>query len=49
MAFFEITGGGHTWPNSPIAGQPATLGSTTVDVDATRDSWAFFEQHVLPG
>ena len=49
MAFFEITGGGHTWPNSPIAGAVSQLGATTVDVDATRDSWAFFEQHVLPG
>ncbi len=49
MAFFEITGGGHTWPNSPIAGAVAQLGYTTVDVDATRDSWAFFEQHALPG
>ena len=49
MAFFEITGGGHTWPNSPIAGAVTQLGDTTVGVDATRDSWAFFEQHALPG
>ena len=44
LAFFEITGGGHTWPGSPFADQVAgSLGYTTDDVDATADSWAFFE------
>lgn len=49
MAFFQINGGGHTWPSSPIAGTVTQLGYTTVNIDATRDSWAFFEQHALPG
>ena len=48
MTFFEVTGGGHTWPGSPIADAVAgALGYTTDDVDATADSWAFFQQHVL--
>jgi polyhydroxybutyrate depolymerase len=50
MSFFEVTGGGHTWPNWPIADavQPR-LGYTTTDADATVDSWEFFRQHTLTG
>jgi polyhydroxybutyrate depolymerase len=48
MAFFEIDGGGHTWPSWAIADAvDGALGYTTFDVDATADSWAFFEQHRL--
>ena len=47
LVFFEITGGGHTWPSSPVADQVAALGYTTDDVDATADSWAFFEGYTL--
>jgi polyhydroxybutyrate depolymerase len=48
LAFFEVTGGGHTWPSSPLAeAQEGALGYTTADVDATADSWAFFQQHAL--
>lgn len=48
MTFFEVTGGGHTWPNWPIAAAvEATLGDTTTAVDATADSWEFFRQHTL--
>jgi polyhydroxybutyrate depolymerase len=48
MTFFEVTGGGHTWPGSPIADAVAgTLGYTTNTVDATADGWAFFQQHAL--
>jgi len=50
MSFFEISGGGHTWPNWPIAAAvESTLGYTTTAVDATVDSWEFFEQHTLGG
>ena len=49
LTFFEVTGGGHTWPNSPLADQTAVLGHTTHDIDATADSWAFFQQHTLNG
>jgi len=47
LTFFEITGGGHTWPNSPLAASTGMLGRTTDDIDATADSWAFFQQHTL--
>ena len=48
MSFFEVTGGGHTWPNWPVAGAvEALFGYTTTAVDATVDSWQFFEQHSL--
>ena len=41
-------GGGHTWPSSPLADEVAGgLGYTTDDVDATADSWAFFERYTL--
>jgi polyhydroxybutyrate depolymerase len=48
MTFYEIIGGGHTWPSTPFAEQLATsLGYTTFELDATADSWAFFRQHQL--
>jgi polyhydroxybutyrate depolymerase len=48
MSFFEVTGGGHTWPNWPVADAVSALfGYTTTAVDATVDSWQFFEQHTL--
>ncbi len=48
LSFFEIPGGGHTWPNWPVADAVAPIfGYTTTDVDATVDSWAFFRQHTL--
>lgn len=48
MAFYEVIGGGHTWPGSPWAASVvASLGHTTDDIDATRDGWAFMSQHSL--
>lgn len=48
LAFFEIVGGGHTWPGTPLAPVIAdTLGFTTDDVDATTEAWDFFQQHQL--
>ena len=44
MSFFEVTGGGHTWPDSPLAALTAVLGYTTTDVSATEDGWAFFDR-----
>lgn len=50
MSFFEVAGGGHTWPNWPIADAVGpTFGYTTTAVDATVDSWQFFERHSLTG
>lgn len=49
LIFFEVRGGGHTWPSSPLAALTAgSLGYTTDDIDATRDGWAFMSQYLLP-
>lgn len=53
LVFYEVVGGGHAWPSSPltrpgspIAQQLAQLqGYSTFDIDATADAWAFFKQH----
>ncbi len=48
MAFFEVVGGGHTWPGSPMAALvEGGLGYTTDAIDATVDGWAFMSQHSL--
>lgn len=47
MAFYEVIGGGHTWPASPLSEALADLGFFTQDIDATVDAWAFMSQHSL--
>jgi polyhydroxybutyrate depolymerase len=48
LTFVEVVGGGHTWPGSPLGDElPDVLGPTTDAVDATAESWTFFEQHTL--
>lgn len=47
MAFYEIVGGGHTWPASPLADVLADFGFFTQDIDATADAWAFMSQFSL--
>ncbi|MCP4659604.1 MAG: hypothetical protein GY856_29735 [bacterium] len=47
VVLFTIHGGGHTWPG----GEPLPewfLGATSRSVDATRQMWAFFQEHWLP-
>ena len=47
VKFFTIHGGGHTWPG----GEPFPqwfAGPTSYSVDATRQMWAFFQEHWLP-
>lgn len=51
MTFYEIEGGGHTWPGSLISlaiSEAVGLGPTTAEINATETSWAFFEQYALP-
>nr|WHW29269.1 hypothetical protein [uncultured bacterium] len=49
MIFHEITGGGHTWPNSGLGPFLVDFfGKTTTDVDATVDGWEFMSQFTLP-
>lgn len=47
MAFYEIVGGGHTWPSSPLSDALDGFGYFTQDVDATRDAWEFMSQYSL--
>ena len=48
LVFYEVVDGGHTWPSSPLADMLTDFqGYITFDIDATADSWAFFEQHPL--
>jgi polyhydroxybutyrate depolymerase len=48
VIFYEVRGGGHTWPASPMAAlTERALGYTTDDIDATRDGWAFMSQFAL--
>ena len=47
MSFYEIVGGGHTWPSSPLSDALADFGFFTQDIDATVDAWAFMSQFSL--
>ena len=48
LVFYEVVNGGHAWPSSPLADMLTDFqGYITFDIDATADSWAFFEQHTL--
>jgi len=50
FSFYEVVGGGHSWPGSPIAAQqPASLGFTTMEIDATAASWGLFKAFTLAG
>lgn len=46
VAFFTISGGGHSWPG----GDPLPkwiVGHTTNDINATREMWDFFSAHPM--
>ena len=45
LQFHRIEGDGHTWPGSIVL---APFVPTTLDLDATRVAWEFFEQWSLP-
>jgi polyhydroxybutyrate depolymerase len=48
LVFYEVVDGGHAWPSSPLAERLTGFqGYITFEIDATADSWAFFEQHTL--
>ncbi|MFV0259089.1 MAG: alpha/beta hydrolase family esterase [Acidimicrobiales bacterium] len=50
-AFYRIADGGHTWPGSAASAavsEPAGLGKTNTEINATDLSWAFFSRHSLP-
>ena len=48
VVLYTVEGGGHTWPG----GEPLPewlAGPTSRSIDATRQMWAFFREHPLPG
>jgi polyhydroxybutyrate depolymerase len=46
VILYTIEGGGHTWPG----GRPIPLvGTTSRDVEATREMWRFFQRYRLDG
>ncbi len=50
VRFFEITGGGHTWPGSEFSGNlESIMGVTTFSIDANAQMWNFFTRHPLAG
>ena len=47
VVFYKISGGGHTWPGMPAAGEKI-LGKVCRDVNASEVIWDFFSKHPLP-
>jgi polyhydroxybutyrate depolymerase len=47
VVFYKVTGGGHTWPGMPAAGEKI-LGKVSRDVKASEVMWEFFTKHPLP-
>ena len=47
LSFFEVVGGGHTWPGSPLASILMPFGRTTETVNATVDGWSFMKTKSL--
>lgn len=48
FVYFNIDGGGHTWPGREIVA-PIPLGLTTAEVDATTTLWDFVSRFTLDG
>jgi poly(3-hydroxybutyrate) depolymerase len=45
VVFYSVVGPGHTWPGGwPI---PGGLGKTNKDIDATEETWRFFQGYSL--
>lgn len=47
VVFYEIEGGGHTWPGSSVPSRTRLSGITTQDISATQIIVRFFEQYGL--
>ncbi len=45
VAYYVITGGGHTWPGTP--GMLDDLGAVNLDINASEEIWNFFAAHTL--
>ena len=47
VAYYRVTGGGHTWPGTSVDLSP--LGHTTQEINATQLMWQFFKAHPKRG
>jgi polyhydroxybutyrate depolymerase len=47
VVFYEISGGGHTWPGGRLQAVPL-MGRTSKDVRGSEIIWGYFSQHSLP-
>lgn len=47
VIYYNIIGGGHTWPGGLQYLPAGIIGKTTRNLDATATSWAFFQDHPL--
>jgi polyhydroxybutyrate depolymerase len=46
--FYDIIGGGHTWPGGEQYLPAAVIGRTSHNIDASSVSWEFFKSHPMP-
>jgi polyhydroxybutyrate depolymerase len=45
--FYDVVGGGHTWPGGLQYLSVAIIGRTSSDIDASRELWSFFREAAL--
>ena len=46
VVFYEVTGGGHSWPGSAFSAAISdVIGPTTMEIDASELIWEFFAAH----
>jgi polyhydroxybutyrate depolymerase len=49
VVLYSVKGGGHQWPGGERIVAQWLVGRYSDGVDATRQMWAFFSRHPLPG
>ena len=45
--FYDVIGGGHTWPGGLQYLPLPEIGRTSADIDASQEMWAFFRALAL--
>jgi polyhydroxybutyrate depolymerase len=48
VLFYQVEGGGHTWPGGPQYLPERVVGKVCRDFDATETMWQFFQGHARP-
>lgn len=49
VVLYEVTGGGHTWPDTDVPLDEFGLGAVTHEINASSLMWDFFESHPRRG